>query len=51
MDKRQNGLRKYLATVYEDNVKGVMDGEPFVLLSNQFKECDQQKEAQQNIQA
>ena len=37
--------------VYEDKVKGGMDGELFVLLSNQFKECDQQEEAQQKIQA
>lgn len=37
MDKRQNELRKYLATAYEDRVKGVMDDETFVLLSNQFK--------------
>lgn len=47
MGKRQNILRKCLATAYEDKVKGVMDGEPFVLLSNQFKERDQLKEAQQ----
>ena len=46
MDKRQSELRKYLATAYEDKVKGVMDGELFVLLSNQFKERDQLKEAQ-----
>ena len=26
MDTRQNELRKYLATSYEDKVKGVMDG-------------------------
>ena len=51
VDKRQNKLRKCLAMVYEDKVKGVMDGELFVLLSNQFKECDQQEEAQQKIQA
>ena len=35
---------------YEDKVKGVMSGEPLVLFSNQFKECDQQEEAQQKIQ-
>ena len=40
MDKLQNNLEKYLVAAYEDNVKGVMDGETFVLLSNQFKyEC------------
>ena len=51
MDKRQNALRKYLATAYEDKVKGVIDGETFVLLSNQFKkERDQLKETQQKIQ-
>lgn len=27
-----------------------MSGEPFVLFSNQFKECDQQEEAQQKTQ-
>ena len=44
MDKRQSKLRKFLDTAYEDKVKGVMDGEPFVLLSNQFKkERDQLK--------
>ena len=37
MDKRQTELRKRLATAYEDKVKGVMDTEIFVLLSNQFK--------------
>lgn len=37
MDKHQNELRKYLATAYEDKVKGVIDDETFVLLSNQFK--------------
>lgn len=41
MDKRQNELRKCLATAYKDKVKGVMDGDPFVLPSNQFKERDQ----------
>lgn len=52
MDERQNELRKYLATAYEDKVKGVMDDETFVLLSNQFKkESDQLKEKQQKIQA
>ena len=52
MDKRQNELRKYPATAYEDKVKGVMDDETFVLLSNQFKkERDQIKEEQQKIQA
>lgn len=52
MDKRQNELKKYLATAYEDKVKGVMDDETFVLLSNQFKrERDQLKEAQQKNQA
>lgn len=51
MDKRQNELKKYLATAYEDKVKGVMDDETFVLLSNQFKrERDELKEAQQRIQ-
>ena len=50
IDKRQNELGKCLATAYEDKVKGVMDGEPFVLRSNQFKECDQQEEARQKIQ-
>lgn len=51
MDKRQNELRKYLATAYEDKVKGVIDDETFVLLSNQFKkERDQLKETQQKIQ-
>ena len=51
MDKLQNELRKYPATVYEDKVKGVMDNETFALLSNQFKECNQQEEARQKIQA
>ena len=37
MDKCQSELRKYLATTYENMVKGVMDGEAFVLSSNQFK--------------
>lgn len=47
MDKRQSKLRKCLATAYKDKVKGVMNDETFVLLSNQFKkECDQLKEAQ-----
>ena len=51
VDKRQNELRKYLATAYEDKVKGVMDDETFVLLSNQFKrERDELKETQQKIQ-
>ena len=51
MDKRQNELRKYLATAYEDKVKGVIDDETFVLLSNQFKkERDLLKEMQQRIQ-
>ena len=51
MDKRQNKLRKYLATAYEDKVKGVMDDETFVLLSNQFKrERDELKADQQRIQ-
>ena len=35
----------YPYTAYEDKMKGVMDGELFALLSNQFKERDQQKEA------
>ena len=51
MDTLQNKLRKYPATVYADKVKGVMDNETFAQLSNQFKECDQQEEAQQKIQA
>ncbi|MCM1234675.1 MAG: hypothetical protein NC489_31620 [Ruminococcus flavefaciens] len=38
MDKRQNELRKCLATAYKDKVKG---GDLFVLPSNQFKERDQ----------
>ena len=51
MDKRQSELRKYLATAYEDKVKGVIDDETFVLLSNKFKkERDLLKEAQQRIQ-
>lgn len=51
MDKRQNELKKYLATVYEDKVTGVMNDETFVLLSNQFKrERNELKEAQQRIQ-
>lgn len=51
MDRRQNELRKYLATAYEDRVKGVMDDETFVLLGNQFKrERDELKETQQKIQ-
>lgn len=51
MDKRQSELRKYLAIAYEDKVKGVIDEETFVLLSNQFKrERDQLKEAQQKVQ-
>lgn len=41
MDKHQNELRKCLVTAYENKVKGVMDGEPFVLPSNQFKDRDQ----------
>lgn len=45
MDQLQNELRKYLATVYEDKAKGVMDDKTFVSLNNQFKkECDQLKE-------
>ena len=51
MDTLQNKLRKYPATVYADKVKGVMDNETFAQLSNQFKECDQQEEAQQKIKA
>ncbi len=52
LDKRQSELRKYLATAYEDKVKGVMDDETFVLLSNQFKrERNELKEGQQRIQA
>ena len=52
LDKRQSELRKYLATAYEDKVKGVMDDETFVLLSNRFKrERDELKEGQQRIQA
>ena len=44
MDKRQSELRKYLATAYEDKVRGVIDDETFVLLSNEFeKERDQLK--------
>ena len=51
MDKRQSKLRKYLATAYEDKVKGVMDDKTFDLLNNQFKrERDQLKETQQKIQ-
>ncbi len=51
VNKRQNKLRKYLATAYEDKVNGVMDDETFVLLSNQFKrERDELKETQQKIQ-
>ena len=47
MDKRQNDLRRCLATVYKDKVKGVMDDETFVLLNNQFKkERDQLEKAQ-----
>lgn len=34
MDKRQSELRKYLATAYENKVKGVMDNKTFILLSN-----------------
>ena len=50
MNKRQSDLRKYLATAHEDKVKGVMDCETFVLLSNRFKRGrDQLKEAQLNI--
>lgn len=46
-DKRQNELRKCLAIAYKDKVKGVMDDETFVLLSNQFKrERDQLKDEQ-----
>lgn len=45
MDKRQSELKKYLATAYENKAKGVMDDKTLVLLSNQFKERDQQKEA------
>lgn len=51
MDKRQNELRKCLATAYEDKVKGGMDDKTSVRLNNQFKrERDQVKEAQQKIQ-
>lgn len=51
MDKRQNELRKCLATAYEDKVKGVMDDEISVRLNNQFKRVrDQVKETQQEIQ-
>ena len=47
MDKRQNKLRRYLATAYEDKVKGVMNDETLILLSNQFKrERDHLKEKQ-----
>ena len=51
MDKRQNKLRRCLATTtYKDKVKGVMDGEPFVLLSNQIKrERGHLKEKQQRM--
>lgn len=49
MHMRQNRLRKCLATAYENRYKG--SSESFVPLSNQFKECDKQKEARQNIQA
>lgn len=52
MDKRQNELKKYLASAYEDKVKGVMDDETFVLLSNQFKkERDALKDAQQKTRS
>ena len=51
MDKRQNELRKCLATAYEDKVKGGMDDKASVRLNNQFKrERDQVKETQQKIQ-
>ena len=51
LDKRQNELRKCLATAYEDKVKGVMDDETFVLLSSQFKRGrDELKEVWQRIQ-
>ena len=50
IDKRKTELGKYLSTAYEDKVKGVMDDETFVLLSNQLKrECDQLKETQRKI--
>lgn len=50
MDKRQNELRKYLATDYGDKVKEVMDDETFVLLSNQFKRgCDQLKNTAKSL--
>ena len=50
MDKRQNERRKCLATAYEKMMKGVMDGEIFVLLNNQIKrECDPPEEEQQRI--
>lgn len=50
-DKRQNELKMYLATAYEDKVKGMIDDEIFVMLSDQFKkERSQLKEAQQRIQ-
>ena len=51
ISKRQNEPRKYLATAYEDKVKGVIDYETSVRLNNQFKrERDQVKETQQKIQ-
>lgn len=44
LDKRQNELRKYLATPYEDKAKGVMDEETAILLSNRFiREHDELK--------
>ena len=46
MDKRQKEPKQYLATAYENKVKGVMDDKTFVLLSNQFrKERDQSKKS------
>ncbi len=51
MDKCKDELGKYLTAAYDDNVKGVMGYEIFVLLRNQFKrECDELKETQQKIQ-
>lgn len=51
MDKHQSELRKYLATAYEDNVKGVMNGKVFVMLSNQFKKERDQLKSTTKIQA
>ena len=51
IDKRQNELRTYLATAYKGKVKGVMDDDTFVILSNQFKrERDQLKKQQKSRQ-